>query len=53
MKAGLLLLGIVILAATYFIVPGLKTTIYATYIGYGLGGILVLAGLFGKKKIRF
>lgn len=53
MKAGLLLIGAIILVATYFVVPGLKTSIYVTYVGYGLGGILVLAGLFGKKRFGY
>jgi hypothetical protein len=50
MKIGLLLIGAAILLASYFLVPGLNTSIYVTYVGYGLGGILVLAGLLGKKR---
>ncbi len=50
MKFGLLLIGAAILAATYFIVPSLNTSVYVTYAGYGLGAILVLAGLLGRKR---
>ena len=55
MKMGLLVIGVLIIAAAYFILPGLNLTgttgTYAMYGGYGLGGILVLAGLFGKKRL--
>lgn len=56
MKAGLLVIGALILVAAYFVLPGLTgsltgtTKTYVTYGAYGLGAILVLAGLFGKKK---
>ena len=57
MKAGLLIMGVIVLVAAYFVVPMLtkslaaQTATYATYGAYGLGGILVLAGLLGKKKL--
>jgi hypothetical protein len=56
MKIGLLLIGALVLVGAYFLLPNLtasmaaQTKTYVTYGAYGLGGILVLAGLFGKKK---
>jgi hypothetical protein len=51
MKIGILVAGLAVLAGTYFLLPSLAITIYATYAGYGLGAILVLAGLLGKKRL--
>jgi hypothetical protein len=54
MKMGLLLIGALILVGTYFGLPMLHLTgttgTYVMYGGYGLGAILVLAGLLGKKR---
>jgi len=54
MKMQLLVIGAAILLATYFLLPMLhltgSTANYAMYAGYGLGAILLLAGLFGKKR---
>ncbi len=50
MKVGLLIIGALILLASYFILPGLTTVTYVIYGGYIIGALLVLAGLFGKKR---
>ncbi len=50
MKIGLLIIGILVAIATYFLLPSLSLPSYAAYVGYGLAAVLVLMGLFGKKK---
>jgi hypothetical protein len=53
MKFGILVVGVLIILAALFVIPGVPGLASITYVTYGawiIGGLLVLVGAFGKKK---